>query len=581
MIVKVAVAALILSWLEFHGVLAQFNWTTLTATDTLTWTPCYPGFQCSLLAVPLDYDDPSKGNASIAITRLPSTAPPSEYLGPILFNPGGPGGPGVGTVVLSGAAFAQLLGPQFDIVGFDPRGVTFSTPRVDFFATAAERQVWMPPDLNLRYPSLNSSSDVLPHQWAQYQLISQWVAQRDAEQGSWMQYITTDNVARDMLRIVQAFGQEKLQYWGISYGSVLGSTFATLFPDKVGRMVIDGVVEAGAWYSGNLTLAMLDTDKALESFFTGCADAGPSRCAFHAPTASQIASNLASLTHSIHAQPFPVLTPFSHGIVDFSFLRDYVFAALDTPYASFVGTAVGLADLAAGNATPPFSAASAETPQFECSAEVDAEPFFGNTFEAQIAIGCGDFLAYDENVTEVREFYENEAKLSSFADNWALWRIWCNGWKIHREGRFMGPVGATNTSYPLLIIGNTADPLTPHLWAQQTAEQFPGSVLLTQDSPGHTSLVAPSLCTHGALAAYFQNGTLPAPGTVCAADAELFPAINELPSNSNSTLTSGVVLKRSSQMSEEDVQLLEAVRAIGDAVLPVAPRGLRKAFKLP
>jgi hypothetical protein len=93
-------------------------------------------------------------------------------------------------------------------------GVSFSKPSVSFFRTAAERELWTPPDLNLRYPSLNASSEVISNRWAQFQLIGQLAEERDTE--NVLQYITTDNVARDMLRITEAFGFEKLQYYGVS-----------------------------------------------------------------------------------------------------------------------------------------------------------------------------------------------------------------------------------------------------------------------------------------------------------------------------------------------------------------------------
>ncbi|KAF8152833.1 alpha/beta hydrolase fold-domain-containing protein [Mycena galopus ATCC 62051] len=566
---KLAAAGLLISSIRsqlglpsiFLNALAQstdFDWNALTASANLNWTSCYSGFQCSLLEVPLDYSADA-GNASIAVVRYPSTAPKSEYLGPILFNPGGPGGSGVSTIVSLGAEFAGFLGSQFDIVGFDPRGVSFSTPRVSFFNTAAERQDWTASDLDFRYPSLNATSEVVSNVWAQFQLIGQLAEQRDPQ--DFLQYITTDNVARDMLRITQAFGYDKLNYWGVSYGSLLGTTFATLFPQNVGRIVIDGIMDADAWYTGNLTDSMLDTDAALQTFYDGCVAAGPDACAFYSPTSAEIASNVASLTESIRAQPFPVMTNISHGMIDFSFFRNYMFAQLYSPYDSFVGFAQGLAQLTAGNATNVYT--ENQVADFECDCDAPSTPFTANIYESLIATTCNDGPVVNDTITDLREFWKNEATLSSFADIWGLWRVHCSGWLVHRPGRFSGPVGA-NTSNPILIISNTADPITPIAWGKKANSLFPGSVLLTQDSPGHTSLVAPSLCTHGALAAYFQNGTLPAAGTVCPPDAELFPAVNSTTGSSRRTLPA---------TSDAETQLLDAIRAIGAVVRPIAAMG--------
>ena len=110
----------------------------------------------------------------------------------------------------------------------------------------------------------------------------------EKERGDILRHATTDNVARDMLSIVEAYGQEKLRYWGISYGTALGSVFASMFPDKVERMVIDAVLDQEGYYKNNWTLNIADADKTLTWFFDACIEAGPSLCAFHADSSSSI-----------------------------------------------------------------------------------------------------------------------------------------------------------------------------------------------------------------------------------------------------------------------------------------------------
>ncbi|KAJ7277286.1 Alpha/Beta hydrolase protein [Mycena rebaudengoi] len=505
---------------------AGFDWSKVQSSDSLHWTPCYSGFQCARLTVPLDYSAPQKASANIAVVRYPSKSPKSKYLGPILFNPGGPGGSGVGAVVDSGAAFATVFGDQYDIVGFDPRGVSYSTPMVSIFNTEAERNQFYPPAFTTIYPPLNETDLAIPTQWARQQIFGSLAKQR-AE--TFLQHITTDNVARDMLRITEAFGFKKLQYWGISYGSVLGQTFASLFPDKVGRLVIDGVMDPDSWFSANLTTAMLDADKALQSFFDGCVAAGPEACAFHAPTAGEISANLAALTTSLKGNPIPVVTNTSYGIFDYSLLRNLIFNALYHPYQYFPLLAQGLAALAAGDAGPIYSI-TAVPPATSSECDKNAPPFHDNYLESGVSTICGDAIAVTDSASQIRAFYENQARSSSFAELFSNWRVFCSGWKIHREGRFLGPFGG-KTSFPLLVIGNTADPVTPLASAKRAATLFPGSVVLTQDSTGHTSTAAQSTCTFLHLRQYFQNGTLPKAGTVCPVDEELFPSA----SSSNST----------------------------------------------
>ncbi|KAG5634520.1 hypothetical protein H0H81_001673 [Sphagnurus paluster] len=150
------------------------------------------------------------------MSRYPSALPPDspDYRGPILLNPGGPGGPGVDLVRSAGQLISQIVGPQFDILGFDPRGVARSTPRASYFGSAAERAVWggqngVLGSLNV----LNTSSDGLARAWARAKIGGQLADERQADV---LPYINTAQTAADMLSIVKAHGKEKLLYWGFS-----------------------------------------------------------------------------------------------------------------------------------------------------------------------------------------------------------------------------------------------------------------------------------------------------------------------------------------------------------------------------
>ncbi|KAJ7210284.1 TAP-like protein-domain-containing protein [Mycena rebaudengoi] len=451
---------------------AVFDWSKVKSSDSLHWTRCYSGFECTSLKVPLNYSAPQKASANIAVVRYPSKSPKSKYLGPILFNP-----------------------------GFDPRGVSYSTPIVSIFKTEVERNQFNPPAFTTIYPPLNETDLAIPTQWARHQIFGSLAKQR-AE--TLFQHITTDNVA--------------MTSW-------------TQTP-------------------ANLTTAMLDADKALQTFFDGCVAAGSKACAFHAPTAGEIAANLAALTTSLKSNPIPVVTNTSYGIFDYSLLRNLIFNALYHPYQYFPLLAQGLASLAAGDAGPIYSIT--EVPPIT-STECDktAPPFHDNYLESGVSTICGGAVAVTDSASQIRAFYANQARSSSFAELFSNWRVFCSGWKIHREGRFLGPVGA-KTSFPLLVIGTTADPVTPLASAKRAATLFPGSVVPTQDCTGHTSTAAQSTCTFLQLHQYFQNGTLPKAGTVCPIDEEMFPSA----STSNSTV------KRSVQYRE----LLEASHLRGSQI---------------
>ncbi|KAJ7159590.1 hypothetical protein C8R46DRAFT_1286950 [Mycena filopes] len=498
----------------------------LTPDQNLTWVPCYSTFQCARLQVPLDYADPSAGTAALAVIRLPANVSSDDaaYRGPILFNPGGPGASGVDTLVLTGASFQVLFGAEYDIVSFDPRGVSYSTPTASFFQTDAERALW---NAGAFPTSLNASADALPRAWGRGALLGQLAAARDSDP-SILKYMTTDNVARDMLRITQKSGFERVKYYGISYGSILGATFAAMFPDKVERILIDGVLDADAWFNSNLTIEATATDAVLSTFFTSCAAAGPTLCAFHAPTPALIAARLSALEAAVRARPVPAFLPSTgaYGLMDYSALRSVLFTSLYVPYILFPPLAAGLAALEAGDASVLFSLTQT-APPFQCRSGSgsagdgdggeggDPNGFHLNNAEAVWGVQCGDGVQVRDSVGELREFYERAAKVSGFAEFLVGGgRVGCAGWKVHREGRFLGPVAAANTSFPLLLLTTSADPVAPKEAALKTLAGFPGSALLVQDSPGHASITAPSACTASYFRAYFRDGALPAPGTI-------------------------------------------------------------------
>ncbi|KAK7468356.1 hypothetical protein VKT23_002871 [Stygiomarasmius scandens] len=510
-------AGLLVGFTALHVAFAQtaldFNWTSIEPSTNISWVDCYPGFQCARFQVPLNYSNPDVGSTAIAVIKLNATMENgSEYGGPIITNPGGPGGNGVGFILVEGIALQEKFGNQFDVIGFDPRGVGFSTPSVIVAQSAAEISSTEPFDLN-------STADALPEAWAKYQAYGQAAQARD---NGILNFVTTGNVARDMLGMVEALGQEQIQYFGQSYGTVLGATFATMFPDRVGRMILDGCVDMDGYFGSDyFSSGLLDADKALQTFFDGCHAAGPEACPFYASSPSEIAANLESIYTSLRSQPVPVFTGNTFGVLTYDTLRQVIFNAISSPYAQFKLLATGLAELSNGNGTIIFETIFGDSTE---PADPAVTALILNGFEAFIAILCSDADPLNATVPELRE---SMAEINStFAGVFALpTRNRCAGWKFHPDDRFRGPVGA-NTSNPLLLIGNTADPRTPLASTMKTSSMFPGSAVLVQDSPGHPSSVARSNCTSEHIGAYFATGKLPTEGTVCQVDDKLFPLIS-------------------------------------------------------
>ncbi|KAF5357279.1 hypothetical protein D9758_005919 [Tetrapyrgos nigripes] len=498
--------SLLFGFVSLSVVLAQgtsgFNWNSIEPSTNFTWVDCFSGFQCARFQAPLDYSNPDNGqSAAIAVVKLAAQAPASEYGGPIFTNPGGPGGSGVSFMLGGGQFIQSIVGAQFDIIGFDPRGVNNTTPQISFFNTDVERLAFLVDER----ADLNSTPEALPESWARYQIAGQLAQSRD--NGS-LNFVTTADVARDMLGMSEALGQENLQYWGFSYGTVLGSVFATMFPDRIKRLVIDGVLDMDAWLANDLGGLVNDTDKTMQWFFDGCHAAGPENCAFYASSPAKIEAALDDIYDSLRSQPLPVfLNSDLYGVLTYDTLRSIIMVALYTP-PLFPLLAQGLAEVQAGNATTFFKLLSIVSGD--------------GSAEALTAIECGDSDPFNADASQLREYMSRINSTFAGMGGMPLMNR-CAGWKIHPEHRFKGPAGAANTSHPLLVIGNTADPVTPLAGAKKTSLSFPGSVLLTQDSPGHASINTISTCTHQHIAAYFANGTLPEEGTVCSLDAPLFP----------------------------------------------------------
>ncbi|KAG6848122.1 hypothetical protein H0H93_003224 [Arthromyces matolae] len=394
--------------------------------------------------VPLNYSDPTAKKATIALTRLPSSFPPESpgYRGPILLNPGGPGGSGIDFALRAGEPISAIVGPQFDLVGFDPRGIGRSTPGASFYETALERELWS--GASSGFEVINASSDGLARAWANAAINGKLAWER---QGDVLGHINTDQTARDMLSIVKAHGREKLSYWGFSYGSVLGATFASMFPENIERLVIDGVVDIEDYYKNDRppngsppalwSTNLLDTSKTMNSFFTYCHAAGPYFCSFYAPTPDLIAANLTKLYESVKSRPVPVRTATSYGLVDYSRLRTSIFASLYKPWASYPALANALSALARGDGAPLF--AMYDPPKFQCNCGVeDSEDDSCLPKDAQATILCNDGDPVSSQFEELEEFYADMSKKFEWYDIWAGIRTSCTGWPHKPKNRFRG-----------------------------------------------------------------------------------------------------------------------------------------------
>ncbi|KAH8826670.1 TAP-like protein-domain-containing protein [Flagelloscypha sp. PMI_526] len=505
----------------------EFKWELIPPSSELKWVDCFNEFTCARLEVPLNYSDPFGAKAAIALIRQASPLPSgsSNYAGPILYNPGGPGGSGIDSLRYEAESIRGIVGPTFDLVSFDPRGIGASTPCVNFFYTEVERQLWRAGSKMLM------DEEELPREWAQRKILEPLIEAQDAAGNGYMKHINTENTARDMLLITEKYGWLKLKYHGFSYGSVLGLTFASLFPDRIERMIVDGVVDTDDYYAGLWVNSLLDTDATMQSFFDACHTAGPSGCPLWMSSPALIEAELEELYTKIRREPIAVhLSPTHYGIVDYEVLRMMIFRALYYPWDTFPKIAQALADLKnKGDGRALFDLY--ENPHKVTCSSCDPNQYADvSVLEGIAAVACNDGM--DVDGTELESFLEYSKILrekSVWAEAWERIPIMCVAYPDWGKQHFQGPVVAQNTSHPILLISNTADPVTPLAAAKKMNGRFPGSVLLTQKASGHCSSSAPSVCTARAIRAYLTEGTLPEEGTVCDVDSPIFP----LPEKSN------------------------------------------------
>ncbi|KAF8583140.1 alpha/beta-hydrolase, partial [Ramaria rubella] len=505
----------------------------LSPSESLDWTPCYNGFECARLVVPLDYTDGSATDkAVIAVTRYPSIYPigHEKWRGPILYNPGGPGGLGVDNVLENAKRYVSIIGRDYDHVGFDPRGVGRSTPTLDVFPDAFQRKLV---ETQIPYIDLNSNTSIkrtVGEVAAAASLLGTLAIQNPTVRYA-AEHMSTALVARDMLSITRAFGREKLLYWGFSYGSFLGMTFASMFPDKVERIIVDGVVDAEDYAKGLWFNNLLDIDKLLNRLFEYCSLSTEEHCPLISPsvqTPAQIRARVDGILELLRTAPMAVAnaTSSQFGIITHHLVHLNLFKSLYAPLKLFPSFAQALVDLEKGDGHAMLRLFDDANQEFQC----DCTPspgfhFAGRIKETGVAVACGDADPVEESHEDLERFFERAGNISEFASEWDM-HVFCSEWKIRPVERFNGPFGG-NTSFPMLFIGNTAGELQlASSYARKMSEMFQGAVTLTQNSEGHCSYSASSLCTVRHVRNYFRDGVLPPRDTVCEVESRIFsPAI--------------------------------------------------------
>jgi pimeloyl-ACP methyl ester carboxylesterase len=458
-------------------------------TQDLAWSKCGPN-QCATLRVPIDYTKPDGGTLKLAVLRVPAKDP-SNRVGSLVVNPGGPGGSGVGYAGAADFIVTKPVRAAYDIVGFDPRGVGSSSP----IKCLDDREL----DTFL-------GSDPTPDNSSEEQQFAQWAkgfAEKcKANGGPMLGHVSTIEAAKDMDILRAALGETKLDYLGKSYGTFLGATYADLFPTKVGKFVLDGAIDP------NLTSSQVNEGQAVgfetatRAYVKDCVDRGG--CPL-GDTVDAGMQKLRDFLKSLDAKPIPLTDPYvkqltegwgSLGIASAMYDQGRWTELTDALRAAFGGHADALMKLAEGYANRNGNGS-----------------YDSNLMQVIYAVNC-----LDRSDTQNLPHYVSEARsLSAKAPTWGPFLAWstmpCGYWPAPADN---APKKITAAgSGPIVVVGTTRDPATPYRWAQGLASGLENGHLITFAGDGHTAYMRSNSCVDDAVDAYLLKGRVPPAGLKC------------------------------------------------------------------
>ncbi|MEV0897104.1 alpha/beta hydrolase [Actinoplanes sp. NPDC049802] len=482
------------------------------AAPSIAWSACteepLAGFECGTYEVPLDHDKPRGVTTTIALARRPA-GDPAQRIGTIFVNPGGPGGAGRNMV----RAAARIASPEvlarFDLVGFDPRGIGGSDP-IQCFATDEEAEALFARMTGVPVTA-EQIRDTLRADWEYTEACKRNI-------GPLLTHMSTLNVAKDLDLLRQGAGDERLTYIGYSYGTLIGATYANLFPNRVRAVILDGNVDPEQRTDHRLANKFDRAggfEIALDGFLRECDKAGPA-CAFSGDARGKFERLRDRLRQG------PVVIPDLGTIT----LDDLVGFTGQTLYnvAAFPDAAGELQwvyGLVFGDPAALRSAAGRDLPKAPPVRGWLPDAYSYNGGDAGTAVNCTDAPLPRDPALYPGFAVVFEKAHPTFGRAEAFSEAGCANWPRIREA-YDGPWNR-RTAETILVVNPTYDPATRLDFAKRMTRQLGDARLLTLDGFGHTSNY--SACVTGWYTRYLLDGDLPPVGTRCAQDRAPFPAV--------------------------------------------------------
>lgn len=476
--------------------------------ETVQWKPCGQiinhELECGEIDVPMDQFDAvnSAGKTfSIPLIRLRGKNATQN----LVVNPGGPGGSGFSFMYRRGEQLNRIVGENYHILSFDPRGVNSSQPRASCYPTAAMREKH----------ALDLDDDLVGDSAKRYAWTQNYVKTCEENMGEHGKYINTPQTAADMNSILDAVGQQDMVYWGFSYGTLLGQTYASLFPERSKRIIIDGVVNQIEWYTSLLLQDdFTNTQNVLDGFFDECMKSAKA-CPLSgfADTKEQLQSTVVDFLRGFEKDPIAVfVNTTTYGTLDYKSLWiNAVFAHMYRP-STWFDFATRLAEMMRGNATSAFLTYNTNNPLDLTDEALDVvmlnDGVSGPKYWPQTRQELVDLLSPLDNTSSF-----------AFAENQGYYAK--QQWLIPRTHNFT-PRDRVETAHPLLVLSTTYDPICPLISAKNAQKTFVGSRLVEVKGYGHCSVAVVSACVAQHVRDFLDTGKLPEENTTCEVDEPYF-----------------------------------------------------------
>lgn len=450
----------------------------------LEWEECGEA-RCTSVEVPIEYESTDGKTLELAVKVIPAKKKGGKSL---FVNPGGPGGPTHEFADYMAEVLGTKVLNRYDIVAVDPRGVGASTP-VDCVSDP-EFDAFMARD-----PSPDDDAEVARFRELALEL-GEGCRQAPDDLGA---HISTEEAARDLDIVRELLGSETFDWFGFSYGTQLGATYATLFPERVGRMVLDGAVDPSLSYVDLILGQSTGFDRAARAYVRDClARVG---CPLDGDVDAAL-QQLADLLESIDEQPLKTddERELTEGLAYIGIFFPLYYEGL------WPGLTEALTAAFAGDGTPLL----AFNDQYS---DRGPDGYAGNYLEMYYAVSCldsedrGSFADVESEVTR----FEKAGSVFSRSDAWAS--LVCADWPIEATHPQI-EIGAEGSA-PIVVVGTTRDPATPYEWSESLADQLGTGVLLTREGDGHTAFDSGNACIDDTINAYLAEGTVPKDGKTC------------------------------------------------------------------